>query len=151
MNQKEKIFKQWKENTSSRIENWKKGLIDKEEELVLDFSESSLSSLENHIISKYSLVDLKNKEKNNELDGIVSYMGETLIRLIPESKWIIYTEDKTNVYYNLPCVYTKYSGSISVHFLLREILNAKTFDIIETRLKAVLKCDEEIRKHLKEN
>ncbi|QXP53585.1 hypothetical protein [Cellulophaga sp. HaHa_2_1] len=151
MNQKEKIFEQWKENTSSRIENWKKGLIDKEEELELDFSESSLSSLENHIISKYSPVDLKNKEKNNELDGIVSYMGETLIRLIPESKWIIYTEDKTNVYYNLPCVYTKYSGSISVHFLLREILNAKTFDIIETRLKAVLKCDEEIRKHLKEN
>ena len=151
MNQKEKIFESWKENTSSRIKNWKEGLLDKEEKLDLNFSESSLSRLENYIISKYSLIDLKNKEKNTELDGIVSYMGETLIRLIPESKWIIYTEDKTNVYYNLPCVYTKYSGSISVHFLLREILNAKTFDTIETRLKAVLKCDEEIRKHLKEN
>ena len=151
MNQKEKIFENWKENTSNRIKSWKEGIIDKEEKLKLDFSEKSLSRLENYIISKYTSIDLKNQEKNTELDGIVSYLGETLIHLIPESKWIIYTEDKTNVYYNLPCVYTKYSGSISVHFLLREILNAKTSDIIETRLKAVLKCDEEIRKHLKDN
>ena len=151
MNQKEKIFENWKENISNRIKSWKEGIIDKEEKLKLDFSENSLSRLENYIISKYTSIDLKNQEKNTELDGLVSYLGETLILLIPESKWIIYTEDKTNVYYNLPCVYTKYSGSISVHFLLREILNAKTSDIIETRLKAVLKCDEEIRKHLKEN
>ncbi|MBO0593946.1 hypothetical protein I2486_21310 [Cellulophaga sp. E16_2] len=151
MNQKEKIFENWKENISNRIKSWKEGIIDKEEKLKLDFSENSLSRLENYIISKYTSIDLKNQEKNTELDGIASYLGETLILLIPESKWIIYTEDKTNVYYNLPCVYTKYSGSISVHFLLREILNAKTSDIIETRLKAVLKCDEEIRKHLKEN
>ncbi|WP_282133853.1 hypothetical protein [Cellulophaga baltica] len=151
MNQKEKQFENWKKNTSSRIKSWKKGLIDDDEKLELDFSENSLFKLENYIISKYSPIDLKNQEKNIELDGIVSYIGETLIRLLPESKWIIYTKDKTNVYYNLPCVNTKYSGSISVHFLLREILNAKTFDIIETRLKAVRKCDEEIRKHLNEN
>ncbi|MDF4223554.1 hypothetical protein PXC01_18300 [Maribacter sp. M208] len=151
MNQKEKQFENWKKNTSSRIKSWKKGLIDDDEKLELDFSENSLFKLENYIISKYSPIDLKNQEKNIELDGIVSYIGETLIRLLPESKWIIYTKDKTNVYYNLPCVNTKYSGSISVHFLLREILNAKTFDIIETRLKAVRKCDEEIRNHLNEN
>ena len=145
MNQKEETFEIWKENTFTRIDNWKKSFDVNYMKIKLDYSIKSLSELEKYILSEYSEADLKNKKNNLALDGIASYIGETFIELIPESKWGIYARDKSNIYYNLPCIFTEYSGSISVHFLLRDILSKRRSEVLETRLNKVLKNDERFR------
>jgi len=151
MNQQEEIFEIWKENTFIRIDNWKETLKRNSLEIELNYSTKSLCKLEKYILSKYTESDLQNKKSNLELDAIASYIGETYIELIPESKWGIYARDETNVYYNLPCIFTKYSGSISVHFLLRDILSKRINDVLEVRLNKILEKDKRIREHLKHN
>ncbi|EWH08344.1 hypothetical protein KLA_17584 [Cellulophaga geojensis KL-A] len=151
MNQKEETFEIWKKNTFTRIDNWKKTVDVSDMKIKLDYSIKSLSELEKYILSKYSEVDLKNQKNNLVLDAIASYIGESFIGIIPESKWGIYAKDKTNVYYGLPCVFTKYSGSISVHFQLRNILRARTNKVLETHLNKVLKKDEKFRQLVNKN
>jgi hypothetical protein len=151
MNQKEEVFKTWKENTFIRIDNWKETSKENNMKIELNYSTKSLSEIEKYALSEYTESDLENKKNNLELDAIVSYIGETYIKLIPESKWGIYASDKTNIYYNLPCIMTKYSGSISVHFLLREMLSKRTNNVLEIRLNKALEKDKRIREHIKQN
>ncbi|MBO0593945.1 hypothetical protein I2486_21305 [Cellulophaga sp. E16_2] len=151
MNQQEETFETWKENTFIRIDNWKETLKKDSLKIELNYSTKSLCKLEKYVLSEYTEFDLQNKKRNLELDAIASYIGETFIELIPESKWGIYARDKTNIYYNLPCIFTKYSGSISVHYLLREILSERINDVLEIRLNKILEKDKRIRKHIKHN
>ena len=147
--QKQETFDIWKSEIKKRISDWKNSLAKGNQNLNTDYSLDSLIELEKYLNTNYNLGSLKDKAQNKVLDGCVSYIGETFLKLIPESKWHIYLDDTSNVYYGLPCILTKYSGAISVHYLLREILTKTSGNILVDRIEAVLDSEKEIRDLLK--
>lgn len=146
---RQKTFDIWKSEISERISDWKNSLSKGNKKLTTDYSLDSLTELEKYLNTYFNLNSLEDKAQNKVLDGCVSYIGETLLKLIPESKWHIYLDDTTNIYYGLPCILTPYSGSISVHYLLREIFRQKNNKVLQSRLEKVLNKDKRIRDLLK--
>ena len=147
--EQQKTFDNWKDKIKNRINDWKNELLQNEKTLSLDYSLESLNEIERILIKNYTLSSIENKDNNTELDGFVSYIGETLLNLIEDAEWGIYLDDKTNIFYGLPCVITKYSGSISVHFYLRSILTERTGNVLNTNVNKLLSYDNFIREQLK--
>lgn len=147
--QKQETFDIWKSKISERINDWKGVLSKSNQKFDIDYSRKSLIDLENYLIANYNLSSLEEKEQNRILDACVSYMGEIMLKLIPDSKWDIYLDDISNVYYGLPCIVTLYSGSISVHFMLREILTQNDGKVLKSRIDKILTFENTIKKQLK--
>lgn len=133
---KRKKFESWIAGISNRIDEWIECFPPGN--LSFDFSIESLENLEGFLLSNYVVEDLENEVKRKELDGAVSYIGETIINVLRGAKWVIYLDDESNIYFGLPCVLTKYSGAVSVHLLLKEILEAKTDKVLVNRLNKII-------------
>jgi len=146
---KQEIFDTWRLEIDNRINNWKNNLLRNNQDLRTDYSIASLIELERNLIINYDISSLKNENHYQVLDACASYIGETIIRLLPDSKWHIYLDDVSNVDYGLPCVVTLYSGSISVHYLLREILSHKDGHVLKNRIEKILTYDKFIREQLR--
>lgn len=129
-------FERWRAEMSNRIDEW----IESHDlcDLNLDFSVNSLENLEDFLINSYTIEDLDDEINRPKLDAAVSYIGETIINSLGESRWIIYLDDESNIYYGLPCVLTKYSGAVSVHLLLKEILEARSGKVLESRINKIM-------------
>ncbi len=136
--ERQKTFKIWLSELDHRIQEWIIRLDDLKLDLNLDYSEESLQRVESFLLKHYDASALSDKSMNVELDAVVSYIGETMKRLIEGARWKIYLDDDTNLFFGLPCILTKYSGAISIHLLLREILTSRSGDILEKRLQKVL-------------
>lgn len=147
--QKQEAFDIWKSEIQKRINDWKNTLLEEGQNLKLDYSQKSLIDLERYLTANYSLKSLENKKHNKELDACASYIGESMLKLIPHSKWHIYLDDMSNVYYGLPCIKTLYSGSISVHHLLREILTENDGEVLKKRIEKVSTYEKTINEQLK--
>ena len=146
---KQASFDVWKSEMKQRIKAWASTKDDYGFDFKADYSIVSLIEMERLLIKYFNVKSLENKENNVFLDGCVSYIGEVIIRLLPESKWHIYLDDICNVYYGMPCVLTPYSGAIAVHYLLREILTENNGKVLEDRLERVVSYDKEIRQVLR--
>ena len=133
---KRKKFESWIAGMSNRIDEWIECVPPSD--LSFDFSIESLDKLEQFLLSNYAVEDLENEAKRMELDGAVSYIGETIINVLREARWVIYLDDESNIYFGLPCVLTKYSGALSIHLLLKEILEAKTGKVLTNRLDKII-------------
>jgi len=68
----------------------------------LDGSFKSLDIIENYIIENYTIEYLKSKKGKIVLDNLASYLASTIHNLIPNMKWHIELEDKSDLYYCLP-------------------------------------------------
>ncbi len=133
---KEKKFESWIAGMSNRIDEWIECVPPSD--LSFNFSIESLDNLERFLIDNYAVEDLENEANRMALDGAVSYIGETIINVLRESRWVIYLDDESNIYFGLPCVLTKYSGAVAVHLLLKEILEAKTGKVLTSRLNKII-------------
>ncbi len=141
-------FEVWQKELPLRIQKWEEFLKSLNVELCLDYSKESLSELERILLDKYDSNAYKEKILNTELDGAASYIGESIKALIPGSDWTIFLDDETNIYFGLPCVLTNYSGAISIHFLIREILTERSGNVLNERLKAVIDYESFIKSQL---
>lgn len=140
------MFESWIAGISNRIDEWIECVSPSD--LSFDFSLESLGDLERFLLGNYEVEDLENKANRKELDGAVSYIGETIVNVLRESKWVIYLDDESNIYFGLPCVLTKYSGAVAVHLLLKEILEAKTGKVLANRLNKIKSYENLIRAQL---
>jgi len=149
--QSEKVFKIWTHATKEKIEVWRQNLIHNGVKSNLDFTLDSLQWVEEYLLNNYTIDCLKDQSYYQELDRIVSYIGETIKKLMTNSIWKIFLDDSSNLYYGLPTILTKYSGAISPHFLIREILTLKTNDVLITRIQKAQSYEKLIYDQLKIN
>lgn len=77
-------------------------ILPKEVRAQLDYSPASLDVLEEYIRENYTVDEMKSKENKFARDLFVRYIGETLLRNVPDLYWSFESEDEQNEYYGIP-------------------------------------------------
>lgn len=143
-------FIEWTTFTEDRINTWKKA-IPSEISAKLDWSPESLNILEKYLIDNYTLEDQKDKEKRSSLDAIISYVGDTIRKCIPETVWKIDVEDETNIFYNLPYLVFKLGVPLSPHHLVQDALAEKSGTVIRERYQQRYKKWQQYQAYMESN
>ena len=90
----------WKKEKRENLEAWvttmDERLIDwffvlgPDVKTIFDYSIKSLEDVEGFLIKNYTIDDIPIEAKRLELDGAVSYIGETIINSLNEAEWVIF-------------------------------------------------------------
>jgi len=147
--EKKEVFDIWLANIDERISDWKNLVLKDAQYLVFDYTQESLKEMEKFLLTNYTFNSLEDENFYKDLDACVSYIGETMRKILPGSKWHIYLEDDSNVDFGLPCILTLYSGPLTVHHLLIDIFREKNGNVLVERINKVLAYESLIREQLK--
>lgn len=88
--------------------------------VALDFSESSLETLEAYYLRRESELNKNDKKKSSFIESAARYLGETLIKIYG-GKWTLAIDDPKDLYYGLPVIigHSKYDVEFCPHQIFR--------------------------------
>jgi hypothetical protein len=122
-------FLEWTTYTRDRFLKWVSQIDDLKSKL--DWTPESLQIIENYLLEHFSYEDILNKTNNSSIDAIISYVGDTIRINIPEMIWEINIDDKSDVYFNLPCLRPKLGVPTSPHDLIKRSLGTREIGLIK--------------------
>lgn len=99
----------------------------------LDYSIESFNVLEEYLLSKYTLEQIK---KDSELhDCLASYLGTTYHRNIQQSEWYVEVENEKDVFYGMPILRVPNKISFEPHSYVTTLMDRKKGDLLSTTIE----------------
>lgn len=141
---------EWYELNNERIGKWVHSK-DSDRLKKLRFDLESIQFIESYLLENYTKEKFDSTSDKSELDAIAAFVGEVIYVLLPDCKWLIDKEDKSNVYFNLPVVQTRYSGQVSVHMLVKEVIYKRTGSVLATRIQKITDYDNKMAAAIAQN
>lgn len=136
-NRRKEDFIEWITFLPDRIIEFKKCIPNEISDL-LDESPQSLKIIENYIIENFTIEELKNSDNKSITDGIVSYIGYVFQQNLPDAKWSIELEDKSDYAFTLPVISNEKLVPFSPFHLLPSLLYFKDGKQLEKGFNAKL-------------
>lgn len=127
---KKEGFEWWITCLPDRIEE-----LQQKVEIPLNESLDSLDDIEKFIIENFSVEFLKSNEGKEVLDQLASYIGSTIKKLVPNSKWHIELEDESDIYYSIPSLRSDNHPAISPYILPITIASKKKEGLLRRKIE----------------
>lgn len=99
----------------------------------LDYSIESFNVLEEYLLSKYTIKQVKN---NPELhDCLASYLGTTYRRNIQKSEWYVELENEKDAFYGIPILRVSNLITFEPHSYVTTLLDRKKGNLLSSTLE----------------
>lgn len=139
----EKEFSIWLSNTDKYINDFYE-YFSKEYsgKLKLDYSLRSLYDLEEFMLKNQRAFSLEDDGSIFYQDGIVAYIGKTILKNIRGTKWYISLKDG-DLYYGQPSIKAKYT-TIPIYVMLIRIVHNKTGTVLKDWIEGIISHEKSI-------
>lgn len=134
------VFQAWVEMMPERIDSWLSELPE-EKRSFFDYSIESLDRVEDYLISRFTLEDLKDQSRKFEFDAVVCYTLKVFEKHWTRSEFRIELEDKSNILYKVPAIrkIPAEGADFSPYMMFPPIINTQRREVLKRNLVSRIK------------